>query len=103
MCPRELNIDEFNALNYLSQRTPAVGILEVNSIPVLRGVEFLNSLHSCFLTSNAIAYIEDVSEEKASPKNVDLIMKNGESSYSITEAGKRYVEYYLECILSNDR
>jgi hypothetical protein len=101
MEPRDLSIDEFNALYYLSEQTNPIGIVSINSIPVLQSQSFLESLNDIVLTANAVAYIRDISEDSAKPEVISLVEKiSGTSdSFRITKEGREYVEYYKEYVL----
>ena len=100
MEPRELTNEEFNALNYLSEQTNPIGIININSVSV-KWSQLLESLNNIVLTSNAVAYIRDISEDSAEPEALLLVeIKSGTSvSYRITNEGLEYVEYYKEFVL----
>ena len=98
MKPRELTIEEFNALNYLSEQNTPVDILTINSIQILRTPKFIDTFCAITLPSNAVAYVNNVSEKLSKPETITLIEKS-QDCYLITDKGKRYVEYYHDYIL----
>lgn len=93
---RELNDDEFSALNYIVNFGKPVDILEVNGCLVLKSNKFLDTILKVKLPANAVAYIKDLKEEYAEPEVIELLVRTDDGSYSATEYAKRYVEYYYD-------
>ena len=83
MKPRELEIDEFNALNYFAEQEEVINSETIYTIQTLKSTEFIDSFRIVVLPKNAIAYIKD----------------NNQVLYKISEEGFRYIEYYKEFIL----
>jgi len=102
MEPRELEIDEFNALNYFAEQEEVVNSETIYTIQTLKSTEFIDSFRIVVLPKKAIAYIKYISEASAEPEEITLIEKtkdNNQVLYKISEEGFRYVEYYKELIL----
>ena len=99
MEPRELSIDEFNALYYLSEQTNPIGIVSINTVSVL-WPQLLKSLKNIVLTSNAVAYVRNVSEDSSKPEAITLVKIINSNLFQITEEGRDYVNYYNEYVLN---
>lgn len=101
---KELSLEQFNALNYFVQQNSPVEVIEIDSIPILKSTDFIDSFCRIKLSTNAVSYVNNISENEACEEIVELIKKDsscddGIIRYYSTEYAKQYVEYYTEVFL----
>ena len=96
---KELDIEQYNILFYLSSENARVKSLqELAMAPFTISKELINKINETVLTKSAISCIED--KENVFPRAVQLIKLDENGLCSVTEEGALYIEYYKWNVLN---